>query len=156
MECPNCKLTNPPASVRCDCGYDFQAGLMPVPPPIRLPPGPKASLLKILSGLALIALQLLRPNYGFSSESGTGALGYNALAAAFYAAGAYLIYRGLGSPSILVTAIFSCLALALAFILKLSQYLDISYTLGATIGAAILASIVVGIYVKVRNCQWPK
>lgn len=24
MECPNCKLVNPPTSMRCDCGYDFQ------------------------------------------------------------------------------------------------------------------------------------
>lgn len=24
MECPNCKLVNPPTAMRCDCGYDFQ------------------------------------------------------------------------------------------------------------------------------------
>jgi hypothetical protein len=23
MECPNCKLENPPGAIRCDCGYDF-------------------------------------------------------------------------------------------------------------------------------------
>jgi small-conductance mechanosensitive channel len=26
MDCPNCKLVNPPNSARCDCGYDFNAG----------------------------------------------------------------------------------------------------------------------------------
>lgn len=24
MDCPNCKLVNPPTATRCDCGYDFQ------------------------------------------------------------------------------------------------------------------------------------
>jgi len=24
MDCPNCKLVNPPTAARCDCGYDFQ------------------------------------------------------------------------------------------------------------------------------------
>jgi hypothetical protein len=24
MDCPNCKLLNPPTATRCDCGYDFQ------------------------------------------------------------------------------------------------------------------------------------
>lgn len=23
MDCPNCKLVNPPVATRCDCGYDF-------------------------------------------------------------------------------------------------------------------------------------
>lgn len=23
MNCPNCRLVNPPAAERCDCGYDF-------------------------------------------------------------------------------------------------------------------------------------
>lgn len=23
MDCPNCKLVNPPNATRCDCGYDF-------------------------------------------------------------------------------------------------------------------------------------
>ena len=26
MDCPNCKLVNPPTAARCDCGYDFQTG----------------------------------------------------------------------------------------------------------------------------------
>ena len=26
MDCPNCKLMNPPNATRCDCGYDFQTG----------------------------------------------------------------------------------------------------------------------------------
>jgi hypothetical protein len=25
MDCPNCKLVNPPDAARCDCGYDFNA-----------------------------------------------------------------------------------------------------------------------------------
>lgn len=28
MECPNCKLINPPTAQRCDCGYDFPSGEM--------------------------------------------------------------------------------------------------------------------------------
>jgi len=24
MDCPNCKLANPPKAARCDCGYDFR------------------------------------------------------------------------------------------------------------------------------------
>ena len=28
MDCPKCKLVNPPTTVRCDCGYDFQTGTM--------------------------------------------------------------------------------------------------------------------------------
>ena len=28
MECPNCKLINPPTAQRCDCGYDFPSGTM--------------------------------------------------------------------------------------------------------------------------------
>ena len=24
MDCPNCKLVNPPTATRCDCGYDFE------------------------------------------------------------------------------------------------------------------------------------
>lgn len=26
MDCPSCGLTNPPESLKCDCGYDFSAG----------------------------------------------------------------------------------------------------------------------------------
>jgi hypothetical protein len=127
-----------------------------VPPPLPHPAGSIASPLKILCGVVLIALHLIRPDYGFSSESGAEALGYNFAVVAFYATGAYLVYRGLGSPSILVTSIFSCLALALAFILQRSQYLDLASSLGATTGAAIVASIAVGIYYKVRKRQWTK
>jgi len=28
MDCPNCKLVNPPTAARCDCGYDFQTHTM--------------------------------------------------------------------------------------------------------------------------------
>jgi hypothetical protein len=28
MDCPNCKLVNPPTATRCDCGYDFQMHTM--------------------------------------------------------------------------------------------------------------------------------
>ncbi len=27
-DCPVCRLANPPEAQRCDCGYDFQAGVM--------------------------------------------------------------------------------------------------------------------------------
>ena len=26
MECPQCRLFNPPEAVRCDCGYNFNTG----------------------------------------------------------------------------------------------------------------------------------
>jgi hypothetical protein len=35
MECPNCKLINPPESVQCDCGYDFLTATIPVTPEHR-------------------------------------------------------------------------------------------------------------------------
>jgi len=28
MQCPNCRLLNPPDAARCDCGYDFATGTM--------------------------------------------------------------------------------------------------------------------------------
>ena len=28
MDCPKCKLINPPCAERCDCGYDFKTGTM--------------------------------------------------------------------------------------------------------------------------------
>ena len=31
MECPNCKLLNPPTAELCDCGYDFSTGTLKKP-----------------------------------------------------------------------------------------------------------------------------
>src|SRR5512142_2063465 len=28
MDCPKCKLVNPPTAKRCDCGYDFETHTM--------------------------------------------------------------------------------------------------------------------------------
>ena len=42
MQCPSCKLINPPTAKRCDCGYDFETGKVerpylqqPLPPELR-------------------------------------------------------------------------------------------------------------------------
>ena len=34
MDCPNCKLVNPPTAAKCDCGYDFQMHTLREPPRI--------------------------------------------------------------------------------------------------------------------------
>ena len=31
MECPRCRLLNPPSTQRCDCGYDFDSGQVKTP-----------------------------------------------------------------------------------------------------------------------------
>ena len=31
MNCPRCKLINPDWALRCDCGYDFELGVVGVP-----------------------------------------------------------------------------------------------------------------------------
>jgi tetratricopeptide (TPR) repeat protein len=160
MECPNCKLNLPPGTVQCECGYDLRAGLMPGISPPPHPSGfSEARPLKVLLGLALIAVQLIGSGYGFTSESGAEALWYNVFAGAFYAAGAYLIFRGLGSPPPLATALFSCLSLALALVLQRSQDLDWISSLEFVAGAAIAACVIVGIYykvVRVSKLQWTK
>lgn len=38
MECPSCKLINPPEAKRCDCGYDFETQTAPSPSQGRLEP----------------------------------------------------------------------------------------------------------------------
>lgn len=57
MECPNCRLLNPPQSQRCDCGYDFVARAMQAPVP-----GPRKMGRRVLGlqvgCLALVALML--------------------------------------------------------------------------------------------------
>lgn len=39
MECPNCKLINPPGSLQCDCGYAFLTGTISAPTILAEPQG---------------------------------------------------------------------------------------------------------------------
>src|SRR5437763_220882 len=37
MQCPSCRLLNPPNAIRCDCGYDFATHTAEQPPPLTMP-----------------------------------------------------------------------------------------------------------------------
>lgn len=50
MDCPNCKLINPPGAILCDCGYDFERREL-----TRERPAVKASLSSFLpAAVALV------------------------------------------------------------------------------------------------------
>jgi hypothetical protein len=57
QRCPNCKLTNPPDALRCDCGYDFTTGKLPEAA-IRTK---HSSKLRVLKGLLLFAWFIIGP-----------------------------------------------------------------------------------------------
>jgi hypothetical protein len=153
-------MNHPPGTSQCACGYDFQAGVEPETSPLPSPPRPaQRRPLKIILGLALIAIHLTQTDYGFTSASGAEALGYNTAAGAFYAAGAYLILTGLRPPAPFVEAVFSCLVLTLAFILQRSQDLDWVSSVKFTAGAFIIACLTVGVYyklIRVGRLYWTK
>jgi hypothetical protein len=66
MECPVCRLINPPDTLLCDCGYDFKKGAGGKRTPFRkrhagalLVAGLLASLLLLLR----LCAQLFAPSY---------------------------------------------------------------------------------------------
>jgi hypothetical protein len=148
--CPKCNLINPVNAEKCDCGYDFQAQKTPARQTFTT-----VNVVKLSIGLILIALQVFRPDYGFTSSTGPQAVGYNLAAAAFYACGAYLLFKGIGLRSILIAA-FCGLSLVLTFVLEKSQYVDWASSVGALTGTLLLASLAVAIYYKVKKPNWAK
>jgi len=53
MDCPNCKLINPPGAILCDCGYDFERRVQ-----TRERPAAKASLSSLLPAAVAIVPSL--------------------------------------------------------------------------------------------------
>jgi len=80
MECPKCRLINPPGSIRCDCGYSFVTGVVSaVPstvPDATLGGGPSRIPLwrKIIGWILLLwgSLALVSVGMRHSSSSGGG------------------------------------------------------------------------------------
>lgn len=88
MECPNCKLINPPTAQRCDCGYDFPSGQIKQPylpsrePKIKIAGGASYRWGKfqgwclVVCGVALIAMMttiLIAPDNHFGQRFLSGA-----------------------------------------------------------------------------------
>src|ERR1039458_3187243 len=64
MECPHCKLINPPGAILCDCGYDFERRVRTRSNPVvRISP---LSFLPAALAAAtdLIAASIVRANQG--------------------------------------------------------------------------------------------
>ena len=57
MDCPRCRLVNPPDAKRCDCGYDFETKTVEASySPQALPKDVETSLIVLIAWNALVAL----------------------------------------------------------------------------------------------------
>ena len=63
MQCPNCKLLNPPTALRCDCGYDFPSRSMKASyakkPHVPLASPRERLRARFLDGLILVPIWIL-------------------------------------------------------------------------------------------------
>jgi len=65
MDCPRCKLVNPPTAKRCDCGYDFETQKVEVSySPQALPKEIKTALVVIIVLNVIVALVALSTGDG--------------------------------------------------------------------------------------------
>jgi len=135
--------------VRCDCGYDFTTGVAPAP--VR-----QTSAVKGVFGLVLILAHITSPNFGYTTGTGAQSDGYNFSVAAFYAGGAYLLYRALGPFGRVAASIF-CLAFALlTCLLQLTEYRNPITALLVSLAALAAGAIVVTGYYKLRKPGWER
>lgn len=98
MECPNCKLVNPPNAVTCDCGYDFTAGAL-----VSAPKGrqdirkKKAVVWKLVLGGFILLVPLANSSQlpKLAPDDLAGALGRLTGVLVMVVLGAWLIASGL-------------------------------------------------------------
>ena len=81
MQCPNCKLINPPTAQRCDCGYDFDAKKLKSPlVQERADPLSKGAVLFALATAVFAYLAEFTESYRDYWGAAGGALGHWSIA----------------------------------------------------------------------------
>lgn len=83
-KCPNCRLINPSSAQLCDCGYDFDAEVLPESAKQKTPP--KAA---VLNKFALIFTMIIIWALAYGAFQGTG---YNLGAIGTFIAIAPILY----------------------------------------------------------------
>jgi hypothetical protein len=77
MNCPKCRLFNPPSAERCDCGYDFRTGKVEQSyDPSVLHPDVVRELgqrdVRVGAVLCIVGLAITLGTYGLASSVGGG------------------------------------------------------------------------------------
>jgi hypothetical protein len=67
MDCPKCKLVNPPTAERCDCGYDFTTGTMEQS---YLTERDRHLSKPVITGTAVLVLVAIRLGFGLARAAG--------------------------------------------------------------------------------------